>query len=73
MFGGLAYRSFIFWPVGCGDSTTVVISDAVIVQIDLNDGAIADSGDNEREFPSLMSSWPSCRGGTASHIWRASY
>ncbi|MEJ2376826.1 MAG: hypothetical protein P8Y71_15900 [Pseudolabrys sp.] len=48
MFGGLAYRSFIFWPVGCGDSTTVAISDDVVVQIDLNDGAIADSRDNER-------------------------
>jgi hypothetical protein len=48
MFGGLTYRSFIFWPVGCGDSTTVVISDAVVMQIDLNDGAIAEEHDNER-------------------------
>ena len=43
MFGGLAHRSFLFWPVGCGDTTTVVINDAVVMQIDLNDGAIAES------------------------------
>jgi len=48
MFGGLAHRSFLFWPVGCGDTTTVVINDAVFMQIDLNDGAIAESDDNER-------------------------
>ncbi len=48
MFGGLAHRSFLFWPVGCGDTTTVVINDAVVMQIDLNDGAIAESDDNER-------------------------
>jgi len=34
--------------VGCGDTTTVVINDAVVMQIDLNDGAIAESDDNER-------------------------
>jgi hypothetical protein len=48
MFGGLAHCSFIFWPVGCGDTTTVVISDSVVMQIDLNDGAVAESDDNER-------------------------
>lgn len=48
MFGGLAHRSFIFWPVGCGDTTTVVINDSVVMQIDLNDGAIAESDENER-------------------------
>jgi hypothetical protein len=48
MFGGLAHPSFLFWPVGCGDSTTVVLSDSVVMQIDLNDGAIADSDENER-------------------------
>src|SRR5262245_53446857 len=47
MFGGLRYQSFMFWPVGCGDCTTVVISDTIVMQIDLNDGAIAED-DNER-------------------------
>jgi hypothetical protein len=48
MFGGLRYQSFVFWPVGCGDCTTVVISDSIVMQIDLNDGAIAEDDDNER-------------------------
>lgn len=48
MFGGLKHQSFLFWPVGCGDCTTVVISDSIVMQIDLNDGAIADADDNER-------------------------
>jgi hypothetical protein len=48
MFGGLRYQSFVFWPVGCGDCTTVVISDTIVMQIDLNDGAIAEDDDNER-------------------------
>lgn len=29
-------RGFIFWPVGTGDSTTVVVDDGVVVQIDLH-------------------------------------
>jgi beta-lactamase superfamily II metal-dependent hydrolase len=48
MFGGLSHQSFVFWPVGCGDCTTVVINDSVVMQIDLNDGAIAEADDNER-------------------------
>lgn len=48
MFGGLRYQSFVFWPVGCGDCTTVVITDTIVMQIDLNDGAIAEDDDNER-------------------------
>jgi hypothetical protein len=40
--------SFIFWPVGCGDATTVVISDSEVLQIDLNDCALADEVDNGR-------------------------
>jgi hypothetical protein len=34
--------------VGCGDCTTAVISDTIVMQIDLNDGAIAEDDDNER-------------------------
>jgi hypothetical protein len=48
MFAGLRHQSFLFWPVGCGDCTTAVISDTTVMQIDLNDGAIAENQDNER-------------------------
>jgi hypothetical protein len=48
MFANVKGPSFIFWPVGCGDSTTVVISDDEVLQIDLNDTAIADADDNEK-------------------------
>src|SRR5262245_8065528 len=27
---------FVFWPVGCGDSTTIVIAPDVIMQVDLH-------------------------------------
>lgn len=47
MFANVEGPSFIFWPVGCGDSTSVVISDAEVLQIDLNDKAMADDDDNE--------------------------
>jgi len=48
MFADVKGPSFIFWPVGCGDSSTVVISDTEIMQIDLNDTAIAEADDNEK-------------------------
>lgn len=32
----------VFWPVGSGDSTTVVVSETVVVQVDINDRAKAD-------------------------------
>ena len=32
----------VFWPVGTGDSTTIVVSDEVVMQIDLHDMAKAD-------------------------------
>lgn len=35
----------VFWPVGSGDSSTVVITDKVLMQIDLNDRAKADDGE----------------------------
>jgi hypothetical protein len=35
----------VFWPVGCGDSTTVIISDQIVVQIDLHQCASAEEGD----------------------------
>lgn len=48
MFADTKGPSFIFWPVGCGDSTSVVISNAEVMQIDLNDTAIAEADDNEK-------------------------
>jgi hypothetical protein len=48
MFGDLTYPSFIFWPVGCGDSTTIPIGGDFTLQIDINDGATADDSGNER-------------------------
>ena len=48
MFADVKGPSFIFWPVGCGDSTTIVISDTEILQIDLNDSALAEQDNNEK-------------------------
>lgn len=43
---GLPARGAVFWPVGTGDSTTVVIDDTVVLQVDLHDLAKADSDAN---------------------------
>jgi hypothetical protein len=48
MFADVEGPSFIFWPVGCGDSTTIVVSDSEVIQIDLNDTLLAANDDNER-------------------------
>jgi hypothetical protein len=42
----LPTRGAVFWPVGTGDSTTIVIDDETIVQVDLHDLAKADSDEN---------------------------
>lgn len=47
MFADVTGPSFIFWPVGCGDTTTVVVSENEIVQIDINDKRMADEESNE--------------------------
>ena len=47
MFANVIGPSFIFWPVGCGDSTTVVVSDDEVIQIDINDKFMADEEGNE--------------------------
>jgi beta-lactamase superfamily II metal-dependent hydrolase len=47
MFADVAGPSFIFWPVGCGDTTTIVVSESEVVQIDINDKAMADEEGNE--------------------------
>lgn len=47
MFADVAGPSFLFWPVGCGDTTTIVISDTEVILVDINDKAMADDDDNE--------------------------
>lgn len=41
----LPTRGAVFWPVGTGDSTTIVIDDDTVMQVDLHDMAKADSDD----------------------------
>lgn len=38
-------RGLVFWPVGTGDSTTVVVDSEHVVQVDLHDMAMADEED----------------------------
>jgi beta-lactamase superfamily II metal-dependent hydrolase len=38
-------RGVVFWPVGTGDSTTVVVNDEQVLQVDLHDMASADEED----------------------------
>lgn len=47
MFGEITNPSFIFWPVGTGDTTTIVVSETEIVQLDINDKLMADEQGNE--------------------------
>lgn len=39
-------RGAVFWPVGTGDSTTVVVDDDSVLQVDLHDMAKADDDEN---------------------------
>lgn len=41
-------RGVVFWSVGCGDSTTIVIDDETVVQVDLHHVAESESDDDER-------------------------
>lgn len=47
MFSGVIGPSFIFWPVGTGDTTSIVVSATEVVQIDINDKLMADEEGNE--------------------------
>jgi beta-lactamase superfamily II metal-dependent hydrolase len=38
---------FIFWPVGTGDSTTIVIKDGVVLQVDLRDLSKSDDAGDD--------------------------
>jgi len=42
----LPERGFVFWPVGCGDSTTIVVNDSVVFQLDLRHMEKADDDDD---------------------------
>ncbi|OBJ85137.1 hypothetical protein, partial [Mycobacterium sp. 1245852.3] len=42
----LPSRGVVFWPVGTGDSTTVIVDDQVVLQVDLHDMAKADDDSN---------------------------
>src|SRR5690349_11533822 len=42
----LPTRGAVFWPVGTGDSTTIIIDDEVVLQVDLHDMAKADDDEN---------------------------
>jgi hypothetical protein len=41
----LPERGVVFWPVGTGDSTTIVVDDRLVVQVDLRDMKGADDDD----------------------------
>jgi hypothetical protein len=40
-------RGFIFWPIGCGDSTTIVVDKDMFVQVDLRHLTCADEDDDD--------------------------
>jgi hypothetical protein len=41
----LPERGVVFWPVGTGDSTTIVLGDGLVMQVDLRDMKAADEDD----------------------------
>lgn len=41
-------RGFVFWPVGCGDSTTVVLDSDTVLQIDLHHVEASEGEDDPR-------------------------
>ena len=43
---GLPARGVVFWPVGTGDSTSVVVNDDIVMQVDLHDMMKADDDVN---------------------------
>jgi hypothetical protein len=42
----LTPRGVVFWPVGTGDSTTIVVDDEIVMQVDLHDMDKADDDAN---------------------------
>ncbi len=47
---GLPDRGFVFWPVGCGDCTTIKVNDNIVIQVDLQHHESADD-DTEPYHP----------------------
>lgn len=41
----LPSQGFVFWPVGTGDSTTIVVDDEHVIQVDIHDMDLADDDD----------------------------
>jgi hypothetical protein len=41
----LTPRGVVLWPVGTGDSSTIIVDEEIVVQVDLNDQAQADEAD----------------------------
>ena len=41
-------QGLVFWPVGAGDSTTVLVNRDILIQVDLNHLEAADSDDDPR-------------------------
>ena len=46
----LPEQGFVFWPVGTGNSTTIMVDDETVMQVDLHHMSASDSaiGANER-------------------------
>lgn len=44
----LPTTGFVFWPVGCGDSTTVAINDDTVIQIDIHHVEDSENDDDPR-------------------------
>ncbi len=43
-------KGFVFWPVGTGDSSTVVVKDEIVMQIDLHHHSKSDDDDDSHCF-----------------------
>lgn len=41
-------QGFVFWPVGTGDTTTIVVGDEMVVQVDLHHLECSESEDDDR-------------------------
>ena len=46
MSGDIPGMGAVFWPVGTGDSSTIVVSEEIVMQVDLHDMSKADDDEN---------------------------
>lgn len=42
----LPARGFVFWPVGCGDSTTIKVNESIVMQVDIQHHASSEEDDD---------------------------